>query len=313
MKFYQKLKSILDELLSTRKITNCIFFFLLASLSAVLPGDKSKTHTETIQKTAHFKNPSQNKNELNVHNIHGNVKVKQHSSEEVEIKAEKRICANHSNDLSKGIEEMRLVIEELDDLILVYLDAPFIKHVHRDTGFSYNMNINRNKIGYDFHFNITIKVPANTNVNASTINKGDVEIEGIEALEISAANVNGNIELTEISGKTKATTVNGNIIASYTQNPDTDSSYKTVNGSIEVYYPGTLSANIYFDSLRGDLYTDFEKIRRSAPEAEMNVSRSANGTRYKINNSAPYHIGNGGPDLSFKVLNGDVFIKKSII
>lgn len=309
MELLQILKNIFKKVILTLRKTSSIIFLMIMPAGLFLLAENPGNYTETIQKTAYFQNPSYPGNSLKVYNISGNVTVEQHSGEAVEITVEKRISADRQSDLERGIEELKFVVDEERDRILIYLDAPYIQINKRGKGINYNMNINRKETGYDFHFNITVKVPRNTNVYASTINNGDVRVHKVESREITAVNVNGNIDLNEISGKAKATTVNGNIVASYSNSPDTDTNYKTVNGTIEVSYPGDLSADLHFSSLRGDLYTDFENVHRTGAQVETNVS-SGSGTRYRLSNSAPFRIGEGGPELRFNVLNGNVYIKK---
>jgi len=275
--------------------------------SGALPTEDKLTYTETIQKKVHFENYSYSRNLLSISNIYGNVSVEKHAGDEVEITAEKQITANQEEGLNRGIRDMKLVIEEEGERILIYLDAPFIHHKKSDRGVHYNMEINREEIGYEFVFDITVKIPQNTRVYASSIN-GDVQVLQVNSSDITAKTVNGNINLINIAGKTTASTVNGNVTASYNKNPSSDSGYKTVNGTIEVSFPENLSADVLFRSLHGHLYTDFKNVERIPATVESNISQN-NGTRYRINQFSPFRIGDGGTELRFNVLNGNVYIK----
>jgi hypothetical protein len=50
----------------------------------------------------------------------------------------------------------------------------------------------------------------------------------------------------------------------------------------------------------------------NAQESTDNTGRRGS-TTYRIERNAPLQIGDGGPKLSFHVLNGDVYIQKSKI
>lgn len=146
-------------------------------------------------------------------------------------------------------------------------------------------------------------------LEGSTINKGTLSISGVFK-EVKARNVNGAIHLDQIASQTIASTVNGDITASYVQAPDGDSEYHTVNGTIEVFMPGDLSADVYFSSLHGDLYTDFEHIQRLNPQVKKSDNATHSGTTYQVEKFKPLRFGNGGPKLYFRVLNGDVYLQK---
>lgn len=262
---------------------------------------------ETILETARFQTPGYAANSLNVYNINGKITIEGYDGDEVRITAHKTIKARHHSHAKRGSEEVQLVVEELGDMVLVYIDAPFVSMEKRNGNFHYNMN--RYDNDYEFQFDITINVPERADIRASTVN-GTISLSDIKPDELTVSNVNGDIILDRISGTTKATTVNGRITATYTHSPSGDSEYKTVNGSIEVGYPADLSAEIRFQSLHGDLYTDFENIERMAPLVETGRRNRRGGTNWRVDRFAPIRIGSGGPEFQFNVINGDVYVKQ---
>ncbi|CAN5215492.1 hypothetical protein BH23BAC3_BH23BAC3_22580 [soil metagenome] len=297
-----------DKWLSNYSVLSIILILVSMTATGVLPTEDKLTYTETIQKKAHFENYNYTGNLLSISTIYGNVSVEKHSGDAVEITAEKQIRAHQKEDLNRGIKEMKLVVEEEGDQILIYLDAPFVHHNKSDRGVHYTIEISREEIGYEFVYDITVIVPQNVDIYATSI-IGDVSILQIDNSELIAKSVNGNIHLLNVSGKTTATTVNGNVTATHRKSPSGDSEYKTVNGTIEVFFPENLSADIHFSSLHGHLYTDFKDVERITATVESNISQN-NGTRFRINHSSPFRIGDGGTELRFNVLNGNVYIKK---
>lgn len=269
----------------------------------------AQTFSETKQQTTRFQNVSSPDNELYLHNINGNVTVEGYDGDDVQILYEKEIEADTQRDLERAKEELEFVVEEEGDRILIYLDAPFI-HVEKRNG-HINYNMHRWDDDYNFTFDITVRVPRNTNLDVSTINGGKLLVENTRGKWLDASNVNGRVELLNVTGVTDANTVNGDITASYSQSPNENSSYQTINGTIEVLYPDNLSADITFKSMHGDLYTDFENVQRLEARVESNTDSKRGKTTYRIDKFAPLRIGEGGPKFSFEVLNGSVYIKRN--
>lgn len=271
---------------------------------------EAQTISETIQETAHFNNAVNSGNTLSVYNIRGDVTIEGYDGDEIRITANKWVEAESDADAQTAIDELQLVVEETEDEVLIYMDAPFVEMNRKKNSFSYNVNRTHINDDYEFLIEITIQVPERANIKSSTITSGEVAIRNVTAENIVASNINGDVSLEQVFGKTRATTVNGNIRASYRQSPNQNSEYKTVNGSIEVEYPDDLAANIRFKSLRGDLYTDFENIERLSSKTESSRTNQRGGTRWQVNRFSPIRIGDGGPELQFNVVNGDVYLKR---
>lgn len=282
---------------------------LALTLILFAPTAFAQTFSETREETARFQNASSPDNVLYIHNINGNVRVEGTNGDDIQITYTKKIDADTQRDLDRAKEEVEFVIDEENNRILIYLDAPFINVKKRNGEIGYN--INDWDDDYDFLFDITVQVPKNTNLNVSTINNRNVLVENIDAKWLDVSNINGSVELANISGITDANTINGDITARYTETPSSDSSYETLNGTIEVMYPENLSADITFKSMHGDLYTDFENVQRLQPRVESSEGRSRGKTTYRIDKFAPLRIGNGGPTFKFEVLNGDVYVKRN--
>jgi DUF4097 and DUF4098 domain-containing protein YvlB len=150
------------------------------------------------------------------------------------------------------------------------------------------------------------KLPRYLMSEFSTINDGEVVVTGMST-GVKANNVNGSVFVNDAAGKVDANTVNGNIRVEFAEAPEHDSEFHTVNGTIEVYAPKNLSAVVTFRSLNGELYTDFNNIEY----LPNRVNKSQDGTtRYSIEQTAPIQIGEGGPELRFRLLNGNAYIKQ---
>ena len=266
----------------------------------------AQDYTQTIKRSAVFENAGANDNKLSICNIHGSVSVEGYKGEEILITATRQINGN-VQEVELAKEELSLRVEQEGKLVLIYIDAPFITLSRKDDRIRYRMDSWDDD--YKFLFEITVRVPKHTQIYASTINRGSVVIENTTQ-QVSASNVNGRIELRNISGATKAHTVNGDITATYSDSPDADSEYQTVNGTIEVKYPKTLSADIRFKSMHGDLYTDFSNTKRLRAQVSKDINSKRGKTTYRLDRFTPIRIGAGGPTYSFEVLNGNVYVKQ---
>jgi DUF4097 and DUF4098 domain-containing protein YvlB len=106
---------------------------------------------------------------------------------------------------------------------------------------------------YDFE----IKVPAATMLRLATINGGEVRVDNTTG-DFDVANVNGGIEMNEVAGSGPVHTVNGRISVVFSKNPTKDSSFKSVNGTIEASFRPGLSADVRVKTFNGHAYTDFD-------------------------------------------------------
>jgi hypothetical protein len=260
----------------------------------------------TITKSASFSDHSAPDNKFKLMNINGSVTIEAYKGDSIELTVEEQIQGSDS-EIEQANHELEYKLKRRGNLILGYLDAPFVTIKFKDGKVHYN--VNRNDDDYQFIHEVHVKVPKNILLEASTVNKGEVRITG-DFKKVEASNVNGPLNLKHLTSQTIATTVNGDISTSYDKAPDTDCKFQTVNGTIEVFMPENLSADIFFESMHGDLYTDFENVSRLKPEVKKQQHSTHSKVTYRVDKFSPLRIGNGGPKLSFEVLNGDVYIRQ---
>ena len=289
------------------KKLNC-FFLIIVFFSCNITLSFAIEYTEKITKKLRFEKVNE-KNLLLLKNINGSVNVEGYSGDQVLVEVEKIIRADSNKDLEEGKNDIRLGIIETGDSIILYVDSPYSILKRKHGKISYHWDWDDSDYNYDFRLNFTIKVPYGTTLKVSTINNGDVSINDPRA-RVYAGNVNGSIYLKDISGVTKANTVNGKIEANYTRNPEGDCSYSTVNGDITLIFLSDLSADVTYKTLNGDFYTNFNNIEYLANKVERVKKETEKGTSYKIEKNPAFRIGKGNIQLKFKTINGDMIIKK---
>ncbi len=154
--------------------------------------------------------------------------------------------------------------------------------------------------------NLNIKIPSNFDLEVSTVH-GKVEITGIEGShEISS--VNGSLTLKDMSGSIVSSTVNGTILVNFKSvKANEPMSFVTLNGDVDVTFPGNIKARAKMKSDRGEIFTDFDMtVDRSKPEVKSDDGE------YKVSINAWVFgdINGGGPEYTFKNMNGDIIIRK---
>jgi hypothetical protein len=150
-------------------------------------------------------------------------------------------------------------------------------------------NTNNNDVEVEF----TVQVPKGVALTAATVN-GDVQVRDL-ADDVQANTVNGDVDVTA-AGLVEGETVNGSVHVAMGRADWTGAMrFKTVNGSITVQVPASLSAVLDASTVNGDIKSDFPITvqGRFGP-------RRLHGT-----------IGDGGRQLQLETVNGGIEIRKN--
>ncbi|MCW3088408.1 MAG: hypothetical protein JWQ78_1794 [Sediminibacterium sp.] len=243
---------------------------------------------------------------LSIYNIFGSVKVEGYAGDKVIMEIDQTISAKSNEVLEEGKKEFQLAFDQQSDTIMAYIAAPYDSRPHENYG---HWN-DRRRIEYKYTLEFTVKVPYNMNLNVSTVNNGNVLVKDVGG-SLRVSNVNGAITVANAkSGKMHIHTINGDVTVNHLAIPDTESSYYTLNGRLEVTYPSNLSADLEFKSMNGSFYTDFPDAEILPGRVTKTQEKKADGTVYKLNKNSDLRIGGGGKTFKFETLNGNIYIKK---
>ncbi len=292
------------------------YFKILITASSIIffsIDGQTQTFTDKIVKELNFEKLFPH-NTLIVGNINGSITVKGYDGSKILVEVERTIKAKTNEKLELGKKEIQLGLKDLSDSLIVYSSErcnsfTYQSHEGSDKGrWSYHSDCNHGNCNspYSYTMNFIIKVPYRINVEVSTINEGDVSIEGVSGI-VKANNINGSIRLSSLKGASYAHTINGNVDLDYAGNPSEDCNFYTLNGDINALFKKGLAANLSFKSFNGDLFTNVDKLE-SLP-ALIEKEQHSNGVKYKVNNSR-FKINNGGVNLNFETFNGDVIVKE---
>lgn len=303
------------------KFLKSITIIMILGCIATMPAqryqkDKKLKSTETIRKELKFETNTP-ENILVVDNVYGSIDVQGYDGNTIQIEVVKTIQADEQQDLQKGKEEIGIKTAKKDNAIYVYLDSPY-SHFdletggfdHREFSFNYRRNYkHRSKRMYKYRLDFKIKIPKNTSIDVKAVNRGNITVENVHGKLLIVHNINGAIDLKNVSGKTDVNALNKDINITYAKNPTEESWYRSLNGDINVKFKDGLGATISYRTMNGGFYTNFD-VEKTTPKITKAKERRNKGTKYKIDSNKHFKIGNGNVHLHFDQLNGDAIVKK---
>lgn len=158
---------------------------------------------------------------------------------------------------------------------------------------------------------LRITVPKGSSLELSTVNDGDLVVEGVEG-ELALHNTNGEIRVTDAKGPVSAATVNGDVRVVFKANaaPAAPMAFSTLNGDVEVTLPPGLKADVRMRADNGDIFSDFD-VQLDKKPAKVDTEREKGRYRVVLQREVAGKIGGGGPELMLKTFNGDILLKRS--
>ena len=275
---------------------------LIGSVDAQRSRDRSRyavNDESTITRTLSFAGGGSRM--LDVRNINGSLHVEGTNDQTVQMTVRKSVHAETDADKADAERDVRLDFVE---------NAPRIEAVVRDRtnhvcGEQWNDRGDRwEHVHYDVSFDFTIRVPRDAKLRLCTINGGELIVNGTHG-DFDVDNVNGRIEMSQVSGSGHAHTVNGPVKVTFTANPKDASSFKTVNGNVDISFLDGLSADFSMKTFNGGLFTDFD-VQPLPNTVSATGERKDGKFVYHANQFTRVRVGNGGPEISFETLNGNV-------
>lgn len=157
--------------------------------------------------------------------------------------------------------------------------------------------------------NLEIEVPAGFDLEAHTYNDGDLMVTGLQG-KVELTNYNGEITALNISGSVVATTYNGEIKITFDKvADDSPMSFITYNGDVDLTFPATFKATTKMKTEQGEIYTGFEmNVVSSGPKQIQD--KNGKGFRLKVDDWKKGDINGGGPEVTIKTQNGDIYLRK---
>ncbi|MFY0593823.1 hypothetical protein [Roseivirga sp.] len=182
-------------------------------------------------------------------------------------------------------------------------------------GFNFDASENNNKVkvdsdGWNTRVDFVVQVPRNFDLKLDAYNNGFIVVEGVTG-EFDIESYNGPITMKDVGGAVSASTYNGSIKIDFNKvTPDTPMSFETYNGDVDISVPGGTKFSARMKTNR-DIFTDFESFDLSQPEPVTNKNGSRGGYSIKFENWVQGDLNGGGPKVTMKTRNGNVYIRKN--
>lgn len=263
-------------------------------------------HRENISRTLEFEGTGDRV--LIIRNIFGPIHIEGYRAEQVLLEVEKLVTADNRDHLQEGISDISLGVLHTGDSIILYTESPYATLKRKQGKISYHWDSHSDEINYEWRFDYSIRVPYGTRVDVSTVNEGDVRINDTRAT-VSASNVNGSVFLEKTRAVINASTVNGTLACEILEKPQYDCRFHTINGDMNISCPSDLSADVSYETMHGDFYTDFD-VEILPPSVNRSTENSKNKAMYMIEKNPKFRIGDGDVNFMFKTINGDMILKK---
>ena len=214
---------------------------------------------------------------FSISNVNGSVVVTGGSGDSVEIVATKK--ADNQEDLDK----IEIEITHSADEIVVDTELG-------DSGHWYSHGSNSGSVKYE------VIVPVGTRLDSVDTVNGNVNISGVSG-EVTAESVNGDLEISDLAGDVGLSTVNGSIEAGFSRLGEQQRvKIETVNGRVSINLPEDADVEVSADTLNGGI-----NARDFGLETEKGfVGSDLNGK-----------IGNGNARLNIDTVNGGIKIRKN--
>jgi DUF4097 and DUF4098 domain-containing protein YvlB len=157
--------------------------------------------------------------------------------------------------------------------------------------------------------NLEIEVPSGMDLEVKTHNDGHLTVTNIQGV-IEMTNHNGEISALNVSGSVVATTYNGEIKITFDKVTEgAPMSFTTYNGDVDISFPTTLKAALKLKTERGDIYSDFDVDFKTSPPVKKEDTK-AGVYKVMIDEWKRGEVNGGGPEITVKNYNGDIFIRK---
>jgi DUF4097 and DUF4098 domain-containing protein YvlB len=224
---------------------------------------------------------------VEISGILGDISVETTSDNEVEVVAVKE---GDTREFAK----VQLRVEESAGGVKICAAFPLLDHEDK------SQCLSRPKFdGISFNNNRELRLSSNTGETQSfrLVNvQLQLKVRVPAGTQIVARTLRGNIEANGISAKLQAVAINGGVTASLGAAELSDPvDLKSTNGSIRLTVSDEINAQVYLDTLNGDLAT----------ELPISVSGGFRGSHLEG------AIGSGGQRISLSTLNGDVEIRRT--
>ena len=247
----------------------------------LLPPFSEGQEQQKLREEFHQSYPLSASGRVSLENINGSVRV------EAWDKAEVRVDAVKTADTQEKLQNMEIEVDSSADSIRIKTKYP--EMMWRSDRKERNYN-NPGSVEY------TLTVPRGARIAAIELINGNLDISGLSG-EVKASTINGRLTAKGLSGDCKLSTINGSMEVVYNNVGQNRSiSLNSVNARLDVSLPSDLNAQLKANTVHGDIKNDFNLPVRKGEY----VGQEMNGV-----------LGNGGARVSVSNVNGSISIHRN--
>ena len=232
------------------------------------PAGRDVVEERSFDQTLRFSAPAAAKR-LVVDTVSGSITVTADGGDTVRATIHEKVEATSADRLAAARREVTLEIGEQDNTARFYVDGPFRD---RDGGSHWH------DPGYEVTYDFDLHVPADLDVALKTVNGGELRVTGVHG-RFELRNVNGGVEASDLAGAGTATTVNGPLKVSFAANPDGDSTFRTVNGDVDLTFRDGLAADLDGEDLQR---RDLRRLSGGPPGPAGRTRRARQGDEVRL-------------------------------
>ncbi|HSQ30622.1 MAG TPA: DUF4097 family beta strand repeat-containing protein [Gemmatimonadaceae bacterium] len=223
-------------------------------------------------------------NDVSIHNVNGDVKVKPSTTGKVEVTGTKR-----GN--SRYFDEIKAQVRETSNGVVVC-----VQHADDDSQCGESGRRYGNHDWRDVQMDLEVAVPTNLRVSASSVS-GDVSVTGAHG-DVEVSSVSGDVRLDGLHATSiRANSVSGDIDVGVDELTGRgDLYFHTVSGDVTLEVPAGFEADLSMSTVSGDIDSDFPITLGNGRMSRRRVEA---------------RIGNGGRRLDVATVSGDLRVRKA--
>lgn len=176
---------------------------------------------------------------IELDNINGAVHISSWDRNEVKVDAVKYA------DNKDRLDEARIEVDASKDRISIRTKYPDHNHTFNNWG-------HNNPAGVEY----SLTVPRTARLDEIKLINGELDVTGISG-EITASCINGRLEAKDLSGRAHLSTINGRLEANFNQLGGHTLELSSVNGSVDLTIPSDSTAEIEASTVSGGIENDF--------------------------------------------------------
>ncbi len=259
-------------------------FFWLVFIAVALNMQSlfASTLEETFKKQIQFEAGGM----VSLENTNGNIEVEGWDKAEVLIEAQKKVKASGRESAEKLMDQVEVEVTQEGNRMEIRTHLP-----SRSSGGFLDWIFGG---GANASVEYRVYVPDNSDVELHTTN-GNVHLTDISG-KFNLKTTNGNIEAESLEGSGDCETTNGTVNVELAELAGgTDSNFSTTNGSIKVYLPEDVQCSVSAKTTNGSIDSDFDLTVRG---------------KYNSKNMHGRINGGGNSELELHTTNGSIKIRK---